>query len=139
MAPRSTAHQNSATAEPDDNVASLDSVVDFDLDAGEDDYEGYPPFRVRLGGQTFTIEQPDAGLVMEIEKAPTSEAFFALAFDDQWPTVRPLLENVKDPTKLHKLARQFGDHFGLNNDRIMENMAPNREERRRQRRRAGRR
>lgn len=116
----------------DSEVVDINSAVDLDLDAGGDEQVPvYPPFRVRLGGKTWTIEQPDAGLVMELEAATTSQAFFALAFDEQWPDVRPLLMAVKDPRKLFRLAKDFGEHFDLSNERIMEAAAGNRAERRR--------
>lgn len=112
--------------------AERDSEVDFDLDL-EADGTVAPPFRVRLGGKTFELAAPDAGLVMEIEDARTTSQFLALAFDEQWPDVRPLVEPLR-PEVLLKLIREYGQHFDLDQAAMMQQAAPNRAERRRRRR-----
>lgn len=116
----------------DADVVGIDSVVDLDLDAPDQDAEDYPPLRIRIGGQTFEIAQPDAGLVMEIGSANSIQTVMALLFDEAWPDVRPLLVGKK-PEALFRLARQHAQHFDLDEVGVLANTAPNRAERRRAR------
>lgn len=115
-----------------DNVTEIDSVVDLDLDEVVDARGDYPPFRVKIGGKSFALDAPDAGLVMELEEARTTRVFLALAFDQQWPDVEPLLAG-KPPEALLRLVREFGQHFDLDQQAIVQQAAPNRAERRRRR------
>lgn len=120
----------------DNQVVDINSVVDLDLDV-DDDSPDYPPFRVRVGGQTFELQQPDAGLAMEIESARTTEVAMALMFDEQWPDARPKLQGKK-PDVLIKLAQDYGKHFDLDEHamrQVVATAAPNRAERRRRTRR----
>lgn len=115
----------------DEDVVDITSVVDLDLDATDpDEREEYPPFRVRIGGKTFSLAPPDAGLVMELEESRTTRVFLALAFDEQWPDVNPLLAGKK-PEQLITLVRQYGQHFDLDQQALLQTAAPNRAERRR--------
>lgn len=132
MAPRTTRTTAPADEEHDGEVVDIQSAVDFDLDA-EESRKAYPPFRVRLGGQTWTMQQPDAELVMELEEAGTTRAFFQLAFDEQWPDMQPLIGKMGPPVLL-TLVRQIGVHFDLDQKAMLEQSAPNRAERRRRRR-----
>lgn len=116
----------------DAEVVEMDSVVDLDLDEASQDGEDYPPFRVRVGGQMFCLEQPDAGLVMELGSANSIQTLMALLFDEQWPDVRPLLAGKK-PEVLFTLARQHGQHFDLDEQGILAKTVQNRAERRRRR------
>lgn len=121
----------------DAQVVDINSAVDLDLDA-QPTRAAAPAFRVKIGGQVFTIDQPDAHLVMEIEQANTTQTLLALIFDEQWPDVRPHLVD-KDPDVLLTLIRQYGQHFDLDAAGLMERAAPNRAERRAQARRPRRR
>jgi hypothetical protein len=118
------------TGDAQHDVVPIDSIVDLDLDSQTDDVEDYPPFRIRVGGQTFSINQPDAGLVMEVEGARTTEVGLALIFDEQWPDVRAALAG-KDPTAPVKIVRDWAEHFDLDQQGLMAAISPgNREERR---------
>lgn len=117
---------------PDDDVddaavVDINSVVDLDLD--QEPARSIDPFRVKVGGKSFTLDQPDAGLVMELENAGTTEAFLALIFDAQWPDVRPLFLD-KDPDVLVTLIRQYGQHFEMDQQALLSRAAPSRAERR---------
>ncbi len=120
-------------ARADDRVVDIASTVDLDIDLTDDAPDDIPPFRLRLGGETFVLQAPDAGLVMELEEARTTRGFLALAFDDQWPKASPLIERLKDRKDLFKIVRQYGQHFELDQQALMEQAAPNRAERRRRR------
>lgn len=113
-------------------VTDLDQHVDLNLDDLGAERESYPPFRIRVGGATFALDAPDAGLVMEIEEARTTRAFLALAFDQQWPDVEPLLAR-QAPDVLLKLVREYGQHFELDQQAMIQQAAPSRAERRRRR------
>lgn len=67
---------------------------------------------VRLGGKTWTIEQPDGGTVMDIDEARTPRAMLALIFDDQWADVAPLVDELATE-QIRTLVRQFRRHFEL--------------------------
>lgn len=121
----------------DAQVVDINSTVDLDLDA-QPQRDRRPAFRVRLGGQVFSVEQPDAHLVMELEQARTTQAFLALMFDEQWPDVRVHLVDM-DPDVLLTLVRQYGQHFDLDAQGLVERSAPNREQRRAEARRPRRR
>lgn len=115
-------------------VSDLDQFVDLDLDAQPDDPRAaYPAFRVRIGSHTYSLEAPDAGLVMELEEARMTRVFLALAFDEQWKAVEQTLA-TKSPEALLTLIRSYGQHFDLDQAAIMAQAAPNRAERRRRRR-----
>lgn len=115
---------------PTDAIDSTE-LVDLDLDlAGPG--EVYPPFRLRVGGKEFSLDAPDAGLVMEIEEARTTRGFLALAFDRQWPDVEPLLAG-RAPDVLLTLVRSYGQHFDLDQQALVAQATPSRAERRRRR------
>jgi hypothetical protein len=116
-----------------DEVVDIDSRVDLDLDTFAK--QDYPPFRVRVGGQTFSLDQPDAGLVMDLGAARTTDIALALMFDAQWPDVRPLLEGLP-PAALVKLTRDYTMHFDIDEAGMaLAAATPNREERRARRHR----
>lgn len=104
---------------------------DLDLDA-EGSASPYPPFRVKVGGQVFSADPPDAGLVMEIEEARTTRVVLALAFDKEWKDLEPLLAR-KGPDLLLTLVRQYGEHFDLDQAGMVTTATPSRAERRRRR------
>lgn len=109
-------------------VVDINSTVDLDLDALPL-RDRIRPWRVKLGDRIFEVEQPDAGLVMEVEQANTTQATLALIFDEQWPDIRPLLVGL-EPDALLTLVRQYGQHFDLDAQGLMERATPNRAERR---------
>lgn len=112
------------------NPVPVDDVVDIDLDAAPTrERTKLPAATVRIGGQTFEVAPPDAGLVMEIEEAGTTARILALLFDDQWPDVRPLLEG-KDPEDLLTLVNTLGNRFGFSQNAMMARATPNRAARR---------
>lgn len=117
----------------DSTVVDIDSRVDLNLDEVEG--QTYPPFRVLLGGQTFSLDEPDAGLVIELNTARNDiQVQLALMFDAQWPEVRPLLAGKKKETLLH-LTREYAVHFDLDEAGLAQTVTQNRAERRRSRRR----
>lgn len=115
----------------DDDPKAAALHVDLDLgDEDTDDVQDMPPFVVRLGGQTFTIEAPDGELVMELEEARTTRGMLSLIFDDQWQKASPLFAGIK-PDKMTKLVRQYARHFEIDPETVATTSAPNRSERRR--------
>lgn len=86
--------------------------VDLDLDRDTTAVDYIEPFVVRLGGQTWTIEQPDGGTVMDIDEARTPRAMLALIFDDQWADVAHLIDPLHTD-QIRQLVRQFRRHFEL--------------------------
>jgi hypothetical protein len=131
-----TAHDDQTRLDDDPRTtppASAAAVpVDLDLDqsSASDKRAQLPSFTIRLGGETWTIEPPDGGLVMELEEAGTTRATLALIFDDQWTEVSPLLDKL-DPDDLTKLVRQYARHFEIDPQTVATQSAPNRSERRR--------
>ncbi|GAA1402020.1 hypothetical protein GCM10009613_61250 [Pseudonocardia kongjuensis] len=117
--------------DPDEQLDT--GYVDLDLDAAAAP-EVIEPFTVRLGGKTWTLEQPDGGLVMEIEEAATTRGKLSLIFDDQWTAVAGKLDGLH-PDQLATLVRQWSRHFELDERSAQVHAAPNRAERRKLRRR----
>lgn len=87
--------------------------TDLDFDAtDDDDVEYIRPFVVKLGGQYWSIQQPDGGTVMDIDEARTPRAMLALIFDDQWADVAHLIDELATE-QIRTLVRQFRRHFEL--------------------------
>ncbi len=94
-----------------------------------DTHDHIEPLKFTLGDDphVFTVEEPDAGVVMDIEEATSSRRVLRLFFGDDWDKAEKLLSS-QHPQILIDLARDLSSHFKLNED------APvmNRNQRRRQ-------
>lgn len=103
-------------SEQNGDVVELEAA-NYRIDTAAGPAEEVPPFVVELvdGAEThtFRLPEPDSALAMDLEEAQTSRAFLALAFDDQWPDARPLIEGIRDRTQLMRLAYRYSKHFAL--------------------------
>lgn len=71
------------------------------------------PFVFQLGDSPqFTVTEPDAGTVMDIEEAKTSRQVLKLFLGDQYAAAEEHLEPLH-PDVLVELARDLSKHFGL--------------------------
>lgn len=91
-------------------VVDIDSQVDLDLDATTS--ATLPPFRIRLGGKTFSADQPTAAQVLDLGSAANPDVSMALIFGGQWPDIRDLLDE-KNPDVLMRISRAYAEHFDL--------------------------
>lgn len=88
------------------------------------------PFTFRVGGEDcpeFTVHQPDAGTVMDIEEATTSRQVLKLFMGEQFGALMEAIE-AQHPDVLVDISRDISRHFGLFDG------AANRAERRRRER-----
>ena len=116
-----------------DNVRAIDSgPVDFDVDARQS--KTYPPYRLRMDGQTWLVQPPDVGTVMQAEKSPTTEAFMQIMFEDDWKDLEPIFKSYPDPELIFEVARAISRHFNLDAAAVSQ-QPMNRRERRAQPRR----
>lgn len=98
---------------------------------GGDKRAAAAPFEFQIGDSpTFTVHEPDAGTVMDIEEATTSRQVLKLFLAEQYGQVEEHLE-PQHPDVLIDLARDLSRHFGL----FDADQAINRSERRRRARR----
>lgn len=108
-----------------------DQRIDIDIDARVDakPKAPRPTATVRLGGQSWTVEKPDAGVMMEIEESQLSSRVFALLFDEQWSKVRPFVERL-ELDDMSYLLNQLGDQLEFSAQALQDMAAPNRRARR---------
>lgn len=78
--------------------------------------EAKAPFVFRIsddeGAPVFTVPEPDAGTVMDIEEATTSRRVLKLFLGEQFPALMDAIE-AEAPEVLVELARDISRHFGL--------------------------
>lgn len=80
---------------------------------GGENRKAKAPFEFELpGSPVFTVHEPDAGTVMDIEEAKTSRAVLKLFLGEQYQDVEDHLEPLH-PDNLVELARDLSRHFGL--------------------------
>lgn len=71
------------------------------------------PFPFQIGDSpTYSVHEPDAGTVMDIEEAKTSRQVLKLFLGEQYQDVEDHLEPMH-PDVLVELARDLSRHFGL--------------------------
>lgn len=121
------------------SAKDIDTVTSFDdrevVKFGGNRRERKKPFKFQIGDSpVFTVEEPDADTVMDIEEATTLRRALKLFVGDQYDAVEDHL-GPEHPDELVDLLRSISRYFGLDDtDSTM-----NRAERRSRDRRRGRR
>ncbi|NKR75859.1 hypothetical protein GS492_24945 [Rhodococcus hoagii] len=117
----------------------IDNVTSFEnrnvRRYGDDHRPKKDPFKFQIGDSPeFTVQEPDAYTVMDIEEAKTSRQALKLFLGDQFDELEDFLGPLH-PDVLVDLTRDMSRHFGL----FDVDAAMNRAERRSRDRRRGRR
>lgn len=112
-----------------DNVEQLDFERKNVRKYGTEQRDVKEPFTFQVGeSPVFTVHEPDAGTVMDIEEARTTRSVLRLFLGEQYGKAEEFLEPLH-PDELIDLARDLSRHFGLFDNQG----AVNRAERRRRR------
>ncbi|OZC55961.1 hypothetical protein CH276_28045 [Rhodococcus sp. 06-470-2] len=91
------------------SIASKGTVRQYGTDARA----AKDPFAFALpGSPEFSVPEPDAGTVMDIEEAKTSRQVLKLFLGDDYPNLVEYLEPLH-PDVLVDLAQDISRHFGL--------------------------